>query len=216
MESWKSNKKLTFICRKVGIDQNIEIWGTKLGIDENVAIWLENNELNRILKFGEKKVGNRWKCWNLSINCEDSIKMSKFECKVENKTLTRRQKGGNWSEYWNLRKTLGIHENVVIWVLIVRIEMTKFEKLKIKQNSWHSYAKRWELIRILIFEENIGNKELNRILKFEKKKVGNRWKCCNLSEKLKIKQKNDFVCKKVGIDQNIEIWGKNWESMKMF
>ena len=60
VKSWESNKKVTFVCKKVGI----EIWGKKTGIDENVVIWLENKKLNRILKNLRKK----------------SMKMLKFEC----------------------------------------------------------------------------------------------------------------------------------------
>ena len=63
--------------------------------------------------------------------------------------------------------------------------MSKFEwKVENQTKSWYSYAKRWELIRILKFEE----------------KIGNRWKCCNLSV--------------VRIDKNVEIWVKTWNQTK--
>ena len=85
-------------------------------IDQNVGIQLKNEELFRILKF-EGKVGNRWKCWNLSANCQidqnvniwvksgESIKKLTFEC-----------------------NKMGIDENVEIWVQNVKsIKMLKFE-----------------------------------------------------------------------------------------
>ena len=80
-------------------------------------------------------------------------------------------------------------------------------------------------------DQNVGiclkTKELIRILKFEDK-IGNRSKCWNLSANHQIVQndvlwvkslesikKLTFGCNKVGIDQNVEILMQNVKSIKM-
>ena len=80
-------------------------------------------------------------------------------------------------------------------------------------------------------DQNVGiclkTKELIRILKFEDK-IGNRSKCWNLSANHQIVQndvlwvkslesikKLTFGCNKVGIDQNVEILMQNYKSIKM-
>ena len=38
-KSGESIKKLMFVCNKVEIDQNVEIWVQNVKIDQNVEIW---------------------------------------------------------------------------------------------------------------------------------------------------------------------------------
>ena len=114
-----------------------------------------------MLKF-ERKSGDRS---NVDIHC----KLLEFDWKIR-----------NWSEYWNLKTTLRIDQNVEIWVQNIKsIKMLKFEwKGKIDQN-----------VKICVK----GGESIKR-LKFEDK-VGNQSKCWNLSANGQI-------------DQNVEIWVK--------
>ena len=150
-----------------------------MGIDQNVGIWLENKELIRILKFEYNKAGSikmlkfewkrgDWSNVDILLPKWELIKMLEFNWKIR-----------KWSERWNLRTTLRIDQNVIIWVQNVKsIKMLKFEwKGKIDQ-----YVK---------FEWKGG---INKTLKFEDK-LGNQSKCGNLSANHQIVQNVVFWVK---------------------
>ena len=82
-----------------GINQNVEIWVqnvkstfecNKVEIDQNVKIWAKRGDRSNVDILLQK-----WK----------SIKLLEFDWKIR-----------NWSEYWNLRTTLRIDQNVEIRV----------------------------------------------------------------------------------------------------
>ena len=129
VKSGESIKKLTFVCNKVEIDHNVEIW-------------VQNVKSIKMLKF-ERKRGVRTND-DILLQKWKLIKLLEFDWKIR-----------NWSEYWNLRTTLRIDQNVEIWV----------------QNDKGRLINFW-----------LKNKELIRILKFEDN-VKNRSKCWNLSAK---------------------------------
>ena len=103
VKSGESIKKLTFECNKVGINQNVEIW-------------VQNVKSIKMLKF-ERKRGD-WSNVDILLQKWKSMKLLEFDWKIR-----------NWSEYWNLRTTLRIDQNVEIWVQNVNsIKMLKFER----------------------------------------------------------------------------------------
>ena len=128
---WKCLK----LREKGEIDQMLIFFIAKVGINQNVGIWLKNKELIRILKFEYNKVGSikmlkfewkrgDWSNVDILLPKWELIKMLEFNWKIR-----------KWSEYWNLRTTLRIDQNVIIWVQNVKsIKMLKFEwKGKIDQ-----------------------------------------------------------------------------------
>ena len=160
---------------------------TKLEINQNVEIWVLITKSFKMLYF-EWKVGNQSKSWHLSAIRWELIKMLKFEPKRGNrsnvdillqkwtsiKLLEFDWKIRNWSEYWNLRTTLRIDQNVEIWVQNVNsiwgkqqsITMLKFEWVGIDGNVLN-WGKKGDWSNLLIFHC----------------KSGNRSKCWNLVEK---------------------------------
>ena len=148
VKSWKTIKKLMFQCNKVRIDQNIEIYWesikmlppnrskccilsekwesikkltfecNKVGIDQNVEIWVQNVKSIKMLKF--EGIRGDWS------NVDILFKLLEFDWKIR-----------NWTEYWNLKTTLRISQNVKTWVQNIKlIKMLKFEwKVKIDQNA---------------------------------------------------------------------------------
>ena len=154
VKSGESIKKLTFECNKVGIDQNVEIW-------------VPNVKSIKMLKF-ERKRGDRSNV-DILLQKWKSIKLLEFDWKIR-----------NWSEYWNLRTTLRIDQNVEIWV-----------KMSSRSKCWNLSEKKGSLIKMSKFE---WRGESIKTLKFEDK-VGNQSKCWNLSANGQI-------------DQNVEIWVK--------
>ena len=126
-QSGNQSKCLNLIEKK-GIDQNIETedkignqskcWNlsTNHQIVQNVVFWVKSGEsikkltfecnkveLIKMLKF-EPKRGNRSNV-DILLQKWTSIKLLEFDWKIR-----------NWSEYWNLRTTLRIDQNVEIWV----------------------------------------------------------------------------------------------------
>ena len=133
--------KCWYFIAKLWIYPNVWIWlknkelirilklKTKLGINQNAKIWVLITKSFKMLYF-EWKVGNESKSWHLSAIRWELIKMLKFERKRVDwsnvdillqkwksiKLLEFDWKIRNWSEYWNLRTTLRIDQNVEIWV----------------------------------------------------------------------------------------------------
>ena len=129
VKSGESIKKLTFVCSKVEIDQNVEIW-------------VQNVKTIKMLKF-ERKSGVRSNV-DILLQKWKSIKLLEFDWKIR-----------NWSEYWNLRTTLRIDQNVEIWVQNDKgrlIKMSRFEwKGGINKNI-EIWRQSWESLKMLKFE----------------------------------------------------------------
>ena len=170
--------------------ESIKHWNlkTKLGINQNAEIWVLITKSFKMLYF-EWKVGNQSKSWHLSAIRWELIKMLKFECQMSNR-----------SKCWNLSEKGG---SIKCWYSIAKVEIDQIIGIWLKNK---------ELIRILKFEDNVKNQS----------------KCWNLSANHQIVQndvlwvksgesikKLTFVCNKVEIDHNVEIWVQNVKSIKM-